>query len=141
MGREPGAANVAAAWWMIAAGLAAGAVLGMWSFGGPLAPPRGFEDYAALPRRLARLAHIASVLLPGLNLLYVPWIRRTAWGDGVRRAGCALLLAGTIGLPAVLAAAVAWPAALYASPAPVLCLIASVVLLAAGRPSFERSAS
>ena len=130
----PGAANLAAAWWMISLSLAAGAVLGMWSFGGPIAPPAGFESPGDLPRRLVRLAHIAGVALPALNLLYVPWIRRARWPDRVRRTGCRLLLAGTLSLPPLLALAAFWAPALYALPCPVLMLISSCLLAAAGRP-------
>src|SRR5262249_17500877 len=38
-GATPGRANVRTAWWMIAASMAVGAVLGLWSPGGPVAPP------------------------------------------------------------------------------------------------------
>jgi len=136
-----GAANVRVAWWMIALSLAGGAVLGAWSFGGPLPAPRAFEAYDALPRRLVRLAHIAGVMLPVLNLLYVRWIGRTSWGPGARRVGCRLLLGGTVGLPALLVAAAFWPPALYLMSLPVTALLAAVVLLAAGRPDPERSPS
>ncbi len=136
-----GAANVRAAWGMICLSLVAGAVLGTWSFGGPVAPPAGFEDYAALPRRLVRLAHIAGVMLPVLNLLYVPWMRRTAWPEPLRALGCRLMLVGMIGLPLMLAGAAAWRPLLHASAVPVLALVAGTALLAAGRPDPERSAA
>jgi len=135
-----GAANVRTAWWMIGVSLAAGALLGMWSFGGPMAAPEGFRAYDDLPRRLVRLAHIAAVMLPALNLLYVPWMSRTAWGPALRRLGCRLLLFGTVALPVLLAAAAFWRPAFYALPAPVFALIASMFVLAAGRPTLERSA-
>jgi hypothetical protein len=83
-----GRMNIHVAWWMIGAGMAAGAVLGLWSFGGPIEPPPGFRAFDDLPRRLTRLGHIAAIALPALNLLYVPWMRRARWGDPVRRAGC-----------------------------------------------------
>lgn len=128
----PGTANLVVAWWMIALSTAAGAVLGLWSFGGPLTPPAGFALYDDLPRRLMRLAHIAGVALPALNLLYVPCMLRSAWSEGPRRAGCRLLLAGTVALPALLALAAFWAPARYTLAVPVTFLVAAFSLLAAG---------
>jgi uncharacterized membrane protein YfcA len=127
-----GHANIQVAWWMIGAGMAAGAVLGLWSFGGPVAPPPGFRAFDDLPRRLARLGHIAAIALPALNLLYVPWMRRSRWGRARRRTGCRLLLFGTLGLPSLLGLAALWDPARYLLPLPVASLIAAVLLLAAG---------
>lgn len=134
----PGRANVRWAWWMIGIGMAAGGLMGLWSFGGPLPPPRGFEAFDDLPRRLLRLAHVASIALPVLNLLYVPWIGRTRLHPRVRGAGCRLLLAGTVLLPALLALAAWVPPALLVLPLPVLCLLSAVFLLAGGLPRGEK---
>jgi hypothetical protein len=117
---------------MIGGSMAVGAVLGLWSFGGPVPPPPGFETFDALPRRLVRLGHIAAIALPALNLLYVPWMARTRWGPAVRRAGCRLLLLGTLGLPSLLMLAAFWRPGRYFLPAPVLALIVATCLLAAG---------
>jgi hypothetical protein len=127
-----GRMNIHVAWWMIGAGMAAGAVLGLWSFGGPIEPPPGFRAFDDLPRRLTRLGHIAAIALPALNLLYVPWMRRARWGDPVRRAGCRLLLTGTVGLPSLLVLAAFWGPGRYALPVPVAALIVAIVLLAVG---------
>jgi hypothetical protein len=134
MRSEPtvGRANVRMAWWMIGASMAVGAVLGLWSFGGPVAPPPGFRAFDDLPRRLVRLGHIAAIALPALNLLYVPWMRRSRWGGPARRAGCRLLLFGTAALPSVLMLAAFWDPGRYLLPIPVIALIAAVWLLAAG---------
>jgi hypothetical protein len=127
-----GQTNIRVAWWMIAAGMAAGAVLGLWSFGGPVEPPPGFRAFDDLPRRLTRLGHIAAIALPTLNLLYVPWMRRTRWSDPVRRAGCRLLLIGTIGLPSLLGLAAFWGPGRTLLPIPVATLIVAILLLALG---------
>lgn len=121
-----GRANVAAAWWMIGLSMLAGAVAGAWSFGGPLPPPAGLETYDALPRRLLRLAHVAAIMLPVLNLLYVPWAQRL----GMRGGACALLLFGTIALPALLALAAFWPSGLFLLPVGVLPILAAIFALA-----------
>jgi hypothetical protein len=127
-----GRANIRTAWWMIGASMAVGAVLGLWSFGGPVPPPSGFEAFDALPRRLVRLGHIAAIALPALNLLYVPWMTRARWGASVRRAGCRLLLFGTLALPSLLVLAAFWGPGRYLLPLPVLALIVATCLLAAG---------
>lgn len=127
-----GRTNVAVAWWMIGIGMASGAVMGLWSFDGPVRPPAGFALYDDLPRRLVRLAHIAAVALPALNLLYVPWMLRSTWDEADRRRGCRLLLFGTVALPVLLALAAFWRPALYALAAPVFALVAASFLLAAG---------
>lgn len=129
-----GSTNVRAAWWMIGVSMVVGAVLGLWSFGGPLSPPPGFRAFDDLPRRLVRLGHIAAIALPALNLLYVPWMARSRWGRFVRRAGCRLLLFGTVALPSFLMLAAFWHPGLYLLPIPVTALIVAVCLLAAGLP-------
>jgi hypothetical protein len=131
-GDPPGDLNLRLSWWLIGLGMALGAALGLWSFGGPLPPPLGFEDPAALPRRLARLAHIALLALPVLNLLYVPCLRQSRWSARGRRLGCRLLLAGTLAMPAGLALAILWPPALALAWAAAAFLMAAVFILAAG---------
>jgi hypothetical protein len=130
--RPLGRVNIQVAWWMIGASMAVGGVLGLWAFGGPLAPPAGFRAFDDLPRRLVRLGHIAGVALPALNLLYVPWMARSRWSRATRRAGCGLLLFGTVTLPSLLGLAAFWGPGLYLLPVPVLALITAVWLLAAG---------
>ena len=130
-----GYGNIRVAWWMIGASMAVGAVLGLWSFGGPVAPPPGFQAFDDLPRRLVRLGHIAAIALPALNLLYVPWMARSRWGGPARRAGCRLLLFGTVALPSLLMLAAFWSPGRYLLPLPVTALIAAVWLLAAGLPA------
>lgn len=129
-----GRANVRVAWWMIGVSMALGAVLGLWSFGGPVPPPPGFRAFDDLPRRLVRLSHIAAIALPALNLLYVPWMARSRWSGSARRAGCRLLLFGTVGLPTLLMLAAFWSPGRYLLPIPVTALIVAVCLLAAGLP-------
>ena len=134
--REPalGRANVRVAWWMIGGSMTVGAVLGLWSFGGPVPAPVGFVAYDDLPRRLARLGHIAGIALPMLNLLYVPWMERARWNGPIRRAGCRLLLFGTVALPTLLVLAAFWNTGRYLLPIPVASLTIATCLLAAGLP-------
>jgi hypothetical protein len=129
-----GQANVRIAWWMIGGSMAVGAVLGLWSFGGPVPAPVGFVAYDDLPRRLVRLGHIAGIALPTLNLLYVPWMARSRWSRATRRTGCRLLLFGTVALPSLLVLTAFWGPGLYLLPAPVAALTVATGLLAAGLP-------
>jgi len=129
---QPGRWNELLAWWLVGLGLLGGAVLGIWSLGGPVPAPPALAAYDALPRRLLRLAHIALVALPLLNLLYVPWIERTGWSLRSRRWSCRCLLFGTVGLPATLGLAAFWPAAIHAAPAPALSVVGAVFFLALG---------
>jgi hypothetical protein len=117
---------------MIGMSMVVGGVLGLWSFGGPVSPPPGFRAFDDLPRRLVRLGHIAAIALPALNLLYVPWMARSRWSSATRRAGCRLLLFGTVALPSLLMLAAFWSPGRYLLPFPVLTLIVAVWLLAAG---------
>jgi len=130
--RRVGQANLQWAWWMIGVSMGVGALLGLWSFGGPLAPPPGFRAFDDLPRRLVRLGHIAAIALPVLNLLYVPAVVGSRWSPATQRTGCRLLLFGTVALPALLVLAAFWRPGLYLLPVPVATLIAAICLLAAG---------
>ena len=121
---------VRSAWWLIATGMLSGAVLGLWSFGGPVPAPPGFESYADVPRRLLRLSHIALIALPVIGLAYVRYV--AGLSARTRAIGCRLWLFGMAGLPALLALTAVVPPVLYFLPFPVLSLSLAVVLLAHG---------
>jgi hypothetical protein len=116
---------------LAALGITAGAVAGLWSFDGPFPAPPGFTSYDDLPRRFLRLAHTAAIYLPLLNLAYVATLSHTRLSLRAQRFGCRALLAGTIGLPLVLAGAAFWPALKYLLPLPAACVLGAVWLLAA----------
>src|SRR3989344_3430792 len=63
-----GQRNIKFGWIWILTGILAGAILGMWSFNGPLPSPVG--DYSSLPRRFLRLSHISFIALGIINILY-----------------------------------------------------------------------
>ena len=120
--------GVRVAWWLVAAGMLLGAVVGLWSFGGPVPAPSGFESYSDVPRRLLRLAHIAMIALP---VLYLEYVRHAEGLAPEKRAlGSRLMLVGMTLLPAALAVSAFVPEALYALPIPVTCLTFGVLLLA-----------
>ncbi|MCB9881396.1 MAG: hypothetical protein H6834_06365 [Planctomycetes bacterium] len=117
-------------WWMIGLSMAAFAGLGMFAFGEPLAPPSALAAYDGLPRRLLRLAHVAAIALPVLNLHYLPWLRRTETTARIRARARLALTIGTLGIPTLLAVAAFLRPALYALPLPVLCMTGAMFFLA-----------
>lgn len=127
------------AWWLIATGMLSGAVLGLWSFGGPVPAPPGFEGYSDVPRRLLRLSHIALVALPVIGLEYARHV--VALSARTRTIGCRLWLFGMVCLPALLALTAFVPPVLYLLSAPVLSLSTAVVLLAHGLRSTESASA
>ena len=48
-------------WTLMLVGILGGMALGVWVFDGPVPAPARFADYASLPRRLLRFAHIAAM--------------------------------------------------------------------------------
>jgi hypothetical protein len=70
----------------------------------PIVPrvPMGFERYGDLPRRLVRLAHIAAIMLPILNIILAPHIDRLRVSEIARRRVSSTLLFGATFGPATL---------------------------------------
>src|SRR5262245_25139150 len=120
--------HAAFGWTSIALGIGMGLVLGLWSFGGPVAPPESLADYASLPRRLIRLSHIAFVALGGLNVLVGLSKPETAGRAG--QAGGSLFLFGSAFLPPLLAVSALVPPAAPACALPALSVGVGAALIA-----------
>ncbi len=89
-------------WCLFLAGIVYGMGLGTFVFDGPLAAPELVADYASLPRRMIRFAHIACMALGVVNVLYGLEIDRLAVSARLRRVGSsAMIAAGTL-MPAFL---------------------------------------
>lgn len=129
-----GARNLRGGLALLAAGLLAGLAMSLYAFEPIVAPPASLADYDALPRRLLRLAHVAAVMLPLLNIVLAPLVDRVRLGPRGRAAASWMLLAGAATLPAALALQAVWPLARVAHLAapPALAFVTGVVLLAAG---------
>ncbi len=112
-------------WWSIAAGVATGLVMGLWSFDGPLPVPGWLGEYGDTARRLARLGHIAFIGLGMLNILLDRELPDSALTEERRRVAARAMNVGNLLLPVLLFAAAAWPPAKYA-----LAIPASAVFLA-----------
>lgn len=127
-----GSRNVKGGLALLALSLVGGLVMSLWSFQPMTAPPPGFETYDALPRRLMRLAHVAAVMLPLLNIVLGPWIDRLRMSPCLRAVTSWMLLLGAVGLPAGLALEAFWPLArqLHPSGVPAVMFTSGVVFMA-----------
>ena len=140
-----GARNVRGGLILLSAGLGAGLAMSLYAFE-PLVPvPPALAHYDDLPRRLIRLAHIAAIMLPLMNVVLGPWLDRLTLPTPAREAASWLLLAGGATLPAALALEAAVPTIiplhLSAPPAMAFCLGVFLVSAGACRTSFQQEVS
>lgn len=84
-------------WALFLIGIVYGMGLGTFAFQGPLTAPERFADYASLPRRLIRFAHIACMALGMVNVLYGHEIDRILVSAKWRRIGSnSMILTGVL---------------------------------------------
>jgi hypothetical protein len=100
--RNHGRRNRLFGWSLFLVGILGGWYLGLWVFNGPLPSPAGFADYASLPRRLIRFAHIACMALGLTNVLYGHELERVALSDRARRFGSWCMITAGALMPVVL---------------------------------------
>lgn len=128
---EVGKKNVTFGWAWLLAGLIVGAVMGMWSFGGPLPSPVG--DYTSLPRRLLRLAHIAFIALAIINILYGYEIDKARLSNQLKRTGSVCMMLGAILMPIFLIAAAFIEPLKYLTMISATLVIVAVAVMVVGR--------
>jgi hypothetical protein len=129
-----GSRNVKGGLVLVCVGLLAGLAMSLYAFEPLVRPPAALEHYDDLPRRLLRLAHIAGVGLPLINVVLGGWIDRVALSRGCKQGASVLLLAGAALVPAALGLEAAWAplrAAHLAGP-PVVAFCLGVFLLTFG---------
>ena len=127
---EIGRRNVVFGWVWLLGGLILGAIMGMWSFGGPLASP--FGDYTSLPRRLVRLGHVAFMALPMLNILYGYEIDKVKLTKNMKKFGSVSIILGAILMPLLLISAAFYEPIKYLTMLPAFLIIFSVSLIVYG---------
>ncbi|HVE39183.1 MAG TPA: hypothetical protein VNM14_04795 [Planctomycetota bacterium] len=132
-----GARNVKAGLALIALSLVGGLAMSLYAFVPMVRVPEGLLEYDDLARRLLRLAHVAAVMLPLLNIVFGLLLDRLRLSRGVRELSSVLLLAGAVGLPLALGAEALLPAArawhLAGPPAVAMTLGTALVSLGALR--------
>src|SRR5262245_60535586 len=106
-----GSRNIKAGLLLLAISLVGGLAMSLYAFVPMLRVPEGLREVDDLPRRLLRLAHIAAVMLPLLNIVCGLLLDRLRLSRGVRELSSFLLLAGAVGLPLGLGAEALLPAA------------------------------
>ena len=97
-----GDVNIVWGWCWIVFGILSGSIIGMWAFDGPLPAPRSHKNYADLPRRLTRLAHISLFMLPLINVVYGEHIDQVPLGDALKVTGSYSMIVLMVGIPACL---------------------------------------
>ena len=122
--------NRAVGWTCMAAGIASGLVLGLWSFDGPVEVPDWIGDYASTPRRMVRLAHIALMALGIINILLGRELPDLALGPGTKRAVSVTMNIGNVFLPLTLFAGALFMPLKYLMAIPALCVLYAVSTMA-----------
>lgn len=127
-----GELNIHLGWITIVLGIFTGSILGMWSFGGPLKTPTGHTDYADLPRRLNRLAHVALFMLPLISIVYGAHIDLIPVSDTLKMLGSYGWLVCMFGVPFFLFLASFYNPFKYVEVIPVTCGTISLLIMAYG---------
>lgn len=129
-----GARNVRGGLLLLSLGLAAGLVMSLYAFDPMVRVPAPLARYDDLPRRLIRLAHIAAIMLPLINIVLAPWLDRLTLPRPLTQSASWLLLLGAVSLPAALALEALVPAltAWRLSAGPAIGFSLGVFLVAAG---------
>lgn len=140
-----GARNVKGGLLLLSVGLAAGLAMSVYAFAPMVEVPAALVHYDDLPRRLIRLAHIAAIMLPLINIVLGPWLDRLDLSPFARQAASWLLLGGAAGLPLALALEALLPVVitwhLSAPPALAFCLGVFVSAAGACRTDFTEEGS
>jgi hypothetical protein len=89
-------------WLWILTGIIIGAVVSMWAFNGPLAPPVHMEDYTSLSRRFIRLSHIAFIALGMIDILYGLSYDLAELKKSYKDISSSFLITGTVLMPVIL---------------------------------------
>ena len=130
-----GARNVRGGILLLSGGLALGMLMSLYAFV-PMVPrvPAGLDQYDDLPRRLVRLAHVAAIMLPLINIVLGGWLDRLPLAARTRERVSWSLLLGGAGIPVALLIEAVWPPAreLHLSGLPVVAFCWAVFVCGAG---------
>lgn len=132
MPRQDARLNRLVGWLSLCTGAVTGLILGLWSFGGPLAVPAWLGDYGDTSRRMARLGHIAFFGLGIINILVARELPRLSLSARTSRLCSFAMNFGNIFLPITLFVAAAWHPLKYLFSLPALCVTAALFIVAFG---------
>jgi hypothetical protein len=99
-----GARNVKTGLALLALSLLGGLAMSLYAFVPMIPVPASLDQYDDLSRRLFRLAHIAAVMLPLINVVFGLILDRLRLSLSLKEVVSFLLLAGAVGLPLALVA-------------------------------------
>jgi hypothetical protein len=120
---------------LLSLGLAMGLLLSLYAFV-PMVPhvPASLDQYDDLPRRLLRLAHIAAIMLPVINIVLGGWLDRLTLSARTKDLASRFLLWGAAGVPSalVLEACSSFARNVHVSAAPVLAFCGAVFAITLG---------
>ena len=138
-GAATGRRNRLFGWSLFLIGIVYGMILGTFVFDGPLPSPERFADYASLPRRLIRFAHIACMALGMVNVLYGHEIDKLRVSERMRRIGSnSMILSGTL-MPLFLTLAAFQLPWKWGLPVPATAALVAVGVLVRGLARKEQS--
>ena len=126
-----GERNVRGGLVVLSAGLVMGLAMSLYAFTPMVRVPAPLDQYDDLPRRMLRLAHIAAIMLPVINVVIGGWLDRLAMSARGREAASWALLIGAITVPLALAVEAVSPLArtIHLSGGPVMIFCAGVFLV------------
>ena len=119
-------------WTLFLIGILYGMVIGLFAFNGPLHVSPEFSDYASLPRRFVRFAHIACMALGMVNVQYGHEIDRLALSARRLRLGANCMIAAGVLMPAILTLAAFQPAFKWLLPVPSTATLIAINVVVAG---------
>ncbi len=124
--------NRSVGWTSLAVGVAAGLVMGLWSFDGPLQPPAWIGGYTDTSRRLVRLAHIAFIGLGLIDILIARELAQSALRPKARAVASWSMAFGNVALPLTLVAAAIYSPLKYVMGVPAGAVFLALILAARG---------
>ncbi|HVJ94568.1 MAG TPA: hypothetical protein VM580_32505 [Labilithrix sp.] len=130
-----GRKNVVWGWCGIVLGPSVGSIMMAWCFSGPFqAPMAQLAEYDSLERRMLRLAHVALVMLPLINIAFGKEIDQVRLSEKWKRHASFLCLQSIIGVPLGLTlGGLFWVPLKYLSGPSVYGFIVALALIAVGK--------
>ncbi len=135
-----GRLNTTLGWCGIVLGPTTGSILMAWCFAGPFpAPVPWLEDYESVERRMLRLAHVALVMIPLINIVFGHSIDRTDLSETWKRRASYLVAFAIPGVPfGLILGSLFWVPLKWASVPGVYAFIAGLAIMAVGKVRWAR---